>query len=215
MNPLAAQLLENLGTRSASSQLEIGGGIALWHYAPYRETNDVDLWWKVPSEDARDAINSAATQVAGEHGLTLAHRAQTGYESWDLKRQNKSVFAVQIARKLDRVEPPLVSRWGNLLIESLGENVSNKMAALVGRGAPRDLLDIATLVRSGQVEPSECWRLWAAKPQRVSLAAARSAVLGHLESLEGRRPLGSIVDDAARGEAELVRRVIRELCHGD
>ena len=215
LHPLASAFLTALGAQPGSSELEIGGGVALWHYLPYRGTNGVDLWWVRPTAEAREAIESAISAVAAEHGLDLTHRAQTGEESWDLKREGKQVFAVQIARKDQRVEPPVKSRWGAVWVESLAENVANKMAALVTRGAPRDLLDMATLLRAGLVTAPDCWRLWSTREQPISAEKARSAVLGYVASLDLRRSLPNIQVPAQRQSATEARQTIRELCQVD
>lgn len=96
LHPLADQFLSALGVQPDCAELEIGGGVALWHYLPYRGTNDVDLWWSEPTAEAREAISGAAAELADSHGLTLAHRAQAGYESWDLKRDGKTVLLFRL-----------------------------------------------------------------------------------------------------------------------
>lgn len=65
----------------AAGAIEIGGGICLWHYVPYRKTNDVDAWWSEAAPEAQAAIESVMAEIAREHGLELGHRAQSSYQS--------------------------------------------------------------------------------------------------------------------------------------
>lgn len=213
-SPLAVELLTVLGQSEAAPTIEIGGGIALWVYSPHRSTNDIDAWWPAESDVSRAAITSAVDQVAASHHLEVRRRVQSGYESWDLQRGGKTIFAFQIARKNRRVEPPLASPWGGLQIESLRENIANKMTALVQRGAPRDFVDVATVLRSGLLTDSECWRLWMLKNPEIPLNLAKANVLKYLGGLEARRPLSSIVQPAEAEAARSVRETIRELCDG-
>lgn len=208
-SPLALEILGRLGKLEAAREIEIGGGICLWHYLPYRRTNDVDAWWSEAREDSRAAIESVLQSVAREHGLELSRRVQSSYQSWDLKRQGKTVFAFQIAQKIRRLEPSVASPWGYLRLESLRENVANKMSALVQRGAPRDMLDIAQVLRKGLVNFRECWQLWQAKNPGFSVEEARSSLLKHLNALEARRPLAKIQDPKEREMADTTRELIR------
>ena len=209
-SPLALDILNRLGQYEAASRLEIGGGICLWHYAPYRLTNDVDAWWEEPHEQSQAAIEQVLQGVALDRGLDVSHRVQASDQSWDLKRQGKTIFAFQIARKTRRVEPSVASPWGHLRLESLRENVANKMAALVQRGAPRDMLDIAQVLQRGLLSASECWRLWQDKNPGTSLTEAKSSVLKYVNALEARRPLAQIQDIEEREMAESTRILVRK-----
>jgi hypothetical protein len=211
LSPLAAELLTSLGSTNSSAALEIGGGIALWTYSPHRKTNDIDAWWKEPYLECRKAIEASVALVAANNELTWSHRSQSGSESWDLRRESKTVFAFQVAIKTRPVESPLPSVWGALKIESLRENLANKMSALVQRGAPRDLVDIATLLRKSLTRESECWTLWRLKNPEFSIAAAKSTILKHLSSLASRRPLTAILDAEERHRAETVRKMVQRL----
>lgn len=124
------------------------------------------------------------------------------------------MFTFQIARKLRRVEPPLASPWGGLQIESLREDIANKMTALVQRGAPRDSVEIATILQSGLLTDTECWGLWVLKNPEFPLRLAKGNVLKYLGGLEARRPLSSIGSAAEAEAARSVRTTIREFCDG-
>ena len=211
LSPITWSILELLGQDDASAGLEIGGGIALWHYSPHRTTNDIDAWWLDESENARDAIDRTMATVAVNYGLELSHRRQPGYESWDLKKQGKAVFAFQVARKSGRVEAPAKTTWGHLKMESFPENLASKMNALVQRGAPRDILDVATVLKIGLASIRECWCLWKKKRPDVPTLEAQANILKYLNALDARRPLDSIADAHERAKAQESRSSIRRL----
>jgi len=46
-------LLESLTGQSEAAEIVIGGGVALSHYLQYRDTVDLDAWWRAePRADA-------------------------------------------------------------------------------------------------------------------------------------------------------------------
>ncbi len=209
--PLARSILELLGQQEGARDLEIGGGVALWHYSPHRSTNDIDAWWLVESDRARVAIQQTMEQVSAQNGLELSHRSQSGYDSWDLKREGKTVFAFQVARKSQRVEAPGPVHWGQLRMETLRENLANKMNALIQRGAPRDIVDVAIVLKSGMLTAADCWSLLVKKRPDLSVLTAQANILKVLNALEARKPLGSIADSQERTFAAANRATIREL----
>ena len=112
-----------------------------------------------------------------------------------------------------RLDPPLTSSWKPVLIETLRDNLAAKMNALVGRGAPRDFVDVFELCRRGFCSVDDCWNLWLEKNAEHSIREAKLNVLRHLELIEARRPLLSITDDSARARAQRLRDWVRaELC---
>lgn len=211
LSPLAVKLLDSLGASLASEALEIGGGIALWHYSPHRQTNDIDLWWSEASDLAAEAIERSVVEVAGAEGLDWMERVQQGYPSWDLKSNGKTVFAIQVAVKRVQIYAPVASRWGHLKLETLAENVANKMCALVQRAAPRDFVDIATLLKGSAISPQECWRLWQLKNPQGELKQAKVHLLKGLGGLTARRPIDSIQDLEERIRASETRDLISKL----
>lgn len=210
-SPLALEILRQLGSHEAAREIEIGGGICLWHYMPYRRTNDVDAWWSEVLPESQAAIEQVMHEIATASGLVLSHRNQAAYQSWDLKQHDKTVFAFQIARKTRRLEPSVASPWGHLRLETLRENLGNKMTALVQRGAPRDMLDVTEVLRRGLLNSQECWELWQGKNPDRSAEEAGATLLKSLGALESRRPLAEIVDLDEREKARSTRAMIRDL----
>jgi hypothetical protein len=107
------------------------------------------------------------------------------------------------------LNPPQLSPWPPILIETLRDNLASKMNALVNRGAPRDLLDIRMAVHSGLVSRDECWELWSLKNPGQRVAHAKAKALIHLENLEQRRPLSQIENPSERTQSQAVREWFR------
>jgi hypothetical protein len=134
-------------------------------------------------------------------------------ESHELVADGDKVFSFQIARRSVALDPSLESAWPPVRIETLRDNLGAKMNALVGRGAPRDLLDIVEACRAGLTTPAVCWELWLAKNAGGDAREARARVLHHLMLIEARRPLASIEPEPERAAAASVRAFVRErLC---
>ena len=75
LNPLARELLESLAGHPEAAEIVMGGGVALSHYLEYRDTEDVDAWWR---EQATAAVFELAercrTYIAERHCLSYRHR---------------------------------------------------------------------------------------------------------------------------------------------
>jgi hypothetical protein len=214
LHALARELLESLRARPEAGAIVLGGGVALQHYCEYRETVDLDAWWHGGAQAAAEALlGEVMTCVARRHGLDTARRAWRETVSYELQREDRKVFSFQIAERAVELDRPLPSAWPPVLIESFRDNLGAKMNALVERGAPRDFLDVCEVCRRGLAAASDCWDLWAQKNPGHGRDEGRLRVLHHLELLETRRPLESIVDAGERRSAHAVRRWVRgSLC---
>lgn len=207
VDPLADRVLSLLAGRPEAGHIILGGYFALQHYLDYRQTHDVDAWWKGRADaDAEESIRRAMQRVADEHGMELSERRFGDTLSFELATAGVRRFSFQIALRSVAIEEPQPSAWPPILIETLADNVGAKMNALVNRGAPRDFLDIKAVVDAGLMNSARCWQLWQAKNPSAPLAAARRNLLLQLSGLEARRPLATIADPHARGQAEAVRR---------
>jgi hypothetical protein len=155
LDPLAVEILEQLRVYPEAEYFILGGHFAMKHYIDYRPTHDIDAWWSGRADAAtRQAVllrlRHILDDVANTHGLTV-HERRTLSEvvSLQLKRGTATVFTVQIAPRTIELEEPIGrdrSPWAPILIEALADNVGAKMNALVNRGAPRDFLDVYTVV---------------------------------------------------------------------
>jgi hypothetical protein len=215
LDPLAAQILQRLAGRDAASEIVIGGYLALQHYLDYRKTRDIDAWWRsAATAEAEHMIREVMSQVAVECGFLLGERRFGDTVSFELVRDGMKEFSFQIATRSVELEPPLLSAWPPIRIETLNDNVGSKMNALVDRGAPRDFLDVMNVVTARLVSVEQCWSLWRRKNSDCPGEGARKKVRHHLESLELRRPLASIADPADRDAANRTREWYRTVFLG-
>jgi Nucleotidyl transferase AbiEii toxin, Type IV TA system len=142
--PFAAAFLQRLQDRPEAEQFVLGGYFALKHYLDYRETGDVDAWWR-SREDPRAlaAAREIFRETAADFGYSVRERAWGETVSIEaLDDEGHKMFSFQIAVRSIQIDEPIASPWGRLPIETLDDNVASKMQALVARGAPRDFVDI-------------------------------------------------------------------------
>ena len=206
IDPRADRVLTLLTGKSEASEIVLGGYFALQHYADYRRTHDIDAWWKTRADpSAERVIREAMGRVATEEGSESRERRFGETISFEIARGGVKAFSFQISVRSVGLEEPLASAWPPVLIETLADNIASKMNALVDRGAPRDFTDIKHVIDQGILTTEGAWGLWCRKNPGDSLESARRKALFHLTSLEGRRPLDSIPDEAERRRAEAVR----------
>jgi hypothetical protein len=217
IDPLASEVLERLREHPEAMHVVLGGHFALRCYLAYRPTHDLDGWWSAgltasQRQSARSAIRQVAADVADAHGLSLVERSWGDTEAIDFQRvdsgRRRTIFSVQIADRTVELEPPILSPWPPIPIETLRDNLASKMTALVARGAPRDFRDVYEVVKAQLATVSECWDLWQAKNPDTRLDRARAQVIKHLESIAERRPLDQL-PEPERSAANDLRRWVR------
>lgn len=212
LNRFAKELLDLLAGHPEAAEIVIGGGVALAHYLDYRDTVDLDAWWRTaPVETARRLMADSMRVIAARHGLLFQQRAWGETESFELLREGRKVFSLQIAKRGRYLEESLPAAWAPVMIETLQDNVASKMTALVERGAPRDLRDIYEICRRGFVSVEGCWSLYVRKnpDQTASMGAVK--VLFAVERLDLQRPLDTISDPTLREQAGHLRKWYREI----
>jgi hypothetical protein len=206
LNPLAVEILNRLSAHSEASEIVLGGYFALQHYADYRQTYDIDAWWKTRASTATEnAIRTVMADVATAQELELHERSFGDTVSFELHRAKVKEFSFQIALRSISIEEPITSAWPPILIETLQDNVGSKMNALVNRGAPRDLVDIKHVVDERLLSVEDSWALWTKKNPGQTVESAKQNVLLHLKRLEARRPLDTINDPHEREQAKNLR----------
>jgi Nucleotidyl transferase AbiEii toxin, Type IV TA system len=215
LDPLAAQILEQLTNQSAAAALVLGGYFALKHYLNYRQTKDIDAWWSKSSslgerQESVQLLRQIMMQVGESNGLELQERSSSTTLSLELKKGRSVVFSVQIADRDIELDPPIASPYPPVQIETLRDNIGAKMNALVNRGAPRDFVDVYSIVTEGVATVAELWQCWQQKNERLEVTAARLQVLRHINSIEQRRPIEQIPEDQ-RNQATYIRRWVRFL----
>ena len=206
LNPYARELLEAFAGQAAASEIVLGGGVALSHYLEYRGTVDLDAWWRnAVSGETRQLAQKAMEELAGRHGLRFQLRVWGETESYELLDGSQKMFSFQIGTRTRYLDAPVRARWTPVLIETLRDNVTSKMTALVERGAPRDLRDIHALCTHGLLNTDECWQLWTARYPDRDPREGREKVLFHVRRLELQRPLDSIALPEERTSASALR----------
>lgn len=214
LHAVAREILDELRGQPAAAMLILGGGVALQHYCEYRETRDIDAWWSdQPSAETQTLIERIMQSVGRRHQLTLRVRNWGETQSFELQKAAQTVFSFQVAVRSIALEPALPSSWFPVQIETLFDNLGAKMNAVVNRGAPRDFLDVYSVVDRGLITVEDLWVLWSRKNQNGDVQAAKANVAKKLVELEARRPLSSLSDSKDRDSAERVRTWIRtQLC---
>lgn len=210
IDPIADEILRQLSEKPEAAEIVLGGYFALSHYVDYRQTHDIDAWWKGRASPAAEKdICDSMHAVCAARGFELRKRRFGETVSFEMCRGGRKEFSFQIAIRSVSLETPSASPWPPVLIETLADNVGSKMNALVDRGAPRDFLDIRQIVTAGLLSASDAWALWSAKNPSQDIQAARQKVLLHLSALESRRPLAGISDPSDRASVDLNRRWFR------
>jgi len=200
-----AAFLERLQDSPEAAQFVLGGYFALKHYLDYRETGDVDAWWR-SREDPRalEAAREAFRQTADDFGYSVRERSWGETVSLEaLDDTGNHLFSFQVAVRSIQVENPIASPWGSIAIETFADNIASKMQALVARGAPRDFVDIKKVVDASLVSITRCWELWAAKDPGITFSDARFRVRAHLESIEARMPIERLPAERRLAASEL------------
>lgn len=212
LNPFARELLESLAGHEEAKEIVIGGGVALSHYLEYRDTVDLDAWWRdKPRPAALQFVERCMKSLAAAHGLDYRRRQWGETESLELLRGSQKQFSFQISERTLYLDEAIAAEWRPIWIETLRDNIGSKMTALVQRGAPRDLLDIYEMVHRSVVSMEDCWDLWRRKNPDVSKDEAMRKICARMEQIALSRPLESIQPLAARERAALVRAWYRDI----
>lgn len=211
IDPLADRVLQRLAGSPESAEIVLGGYLALQHYVDYRATHDIDAWWRErATPQTEKAIHEIMRTLALEEGCELREKHFGETSSFEMVRAGRKCFSFQIAVRSVQLEPPILSAWPPVLIETLADTVGSKMNALVDRGSPRDFLDIRMIVTTGLLPTQKCWELWLRKNAGHNIDEGRQKVMLHLTSLEARRPLQAIGDVAEREQAGQLRGWFRD-----
>lgn len=206
LNPFSRELLESMAGHAEAAEIVLGGGVALSHYLEYRETVDLDAWWRgEPRPEVLAFVEQCMMALAARHGLDYRRRTWGETESLELLRGSQKQFSFQISKRTLYLDEAIPAEWQPLWIETLRDNVASKMTALVARGAPRDFADIHELCRLGIIRIEHCWELWSAKNPGIPVDEAKRKIIARLGIIETQRPLERIQPAQAREQAALVR----------
>jgi len=206
LHPLSRELLQSLAGHAEAAEIVLGGGVALSHYLEYRDTVDLDAWWRSePRPDVVAFVEAAMKALAARHGLAYRRRSWGETESLELLRDGLKQYSFQISRRTLFLDDVLPSPWQPVSIETLRDNVASKMTALVQRGAPRDFLDVYQLCARGMMSVATCWQAFADRNPEVALEEAKRKILARLAMIETVRPLETIQSTEDREQAARVR----------
>jgi hypothetical protein len=74
-DPFAAAFLDRLKDRPEAEQFVLGGYFALKHYLDYRDTGDVDAWWRTRQDAQVLAVaREVFAETVAEFGYTVRER---------------------------------------------------------------------------------------------------------------------------------------------
>jgi predicted nucleotidyltransferase len=207
--------LQALVDQGLARHISLGGGLGLLHYLDYRQTLDVDAWW------AEDASAEDRRLVAETIESALQPYGQVKTRTWgdvvsiELLQASRKVFSFQIAQRSAQLEPPSITPWIDVPLDSFPDLVASKMVALVERGAPRDFRDIYALCEAGLMTPEACWDLWTKRQtlagSDTDLQRARLAVTTHLARIVQHRRLEQVVDPLQQEQAARLRAWFTEV----
>lgn len=211
LNPFSRELLESLAGHAEAAEIVLGGGVALSHYLEYRETVDLDAWWREsPRPEVLAFVEGAMKSLAVRHGIDYRRRTWGETESLELMRGGQKEFSFQISKRGLYLDEPVPAEWQPLWIETLRDNVASKMTALVERGAPRDLRDIHQLCMQSITTIEECWAMWQVKNTHRDPPEGPEKVLFYVEKLELMRPVSKLPAES-RAQAAALRRWYRDV----
>jgi hypothetical protein len=75
LDPLAEKLLARLAGKPECAEIVLGGYFALEHYLDYRQTHDVDAWWRTQANRTTgNTIEEAMRRVASTEALEFSKR---------------------------------------------------------------------------------------------------------------------------------------------
>lgn len=209
LSDYAERCLRALVSEGLAGTISLGGALGLLHYLDYRPTHDVDAWWSdTATVEARQRVVKVIEIALAPFG-SVKTRRWGDVVSVELRREERTVFSFQIARRSAQLEPSAPAPWVAVLLDSFPDLLASKVVALVERGAPRDFRDLYAVCRAGLTTPDACWKLWRRRQQLAGSDTdsdrASLAVETHLTRITQHRPLAQIADLQQRAEAEQVR----------
>lgn len=145
LTQLQSDALDEIARRAPGFFLTGGAVLVGWTLA-HRSTDDLDFFTN--DDLAMETGDAALRGAASTLGATItAATTSPDFRRYVLSRGGEGV-RVDLVR--DRTEPlrPRVVRDG-IQMDSIEEIFANKIAAVVGRSEPRDLVDLMALERTG------------------------------------------------------------------
>lgn len=146
LTALQRRLLSLLAGVEPRWSLTGGGALAGFHLG-HRDTRDLDLFFRGLSE--LGAIPEDVTRRLVAEGLVVSvERQAPGYRRLIVEDGAERTIVDLVAEPVPSIEPPLELPPG-VLVDTAHEVLVNKLNALLGRVALRDLLDVSALLAAG------------------------------------------------------------------
>lgn len=144
LDPFQAEVARvALSTTEAWSFALAGGNALIAHGLLVRRTMDVDLFTVTPGAPGEAAAAVTAALTATGFVVTADVSADAEFARLSVARDVREV-TVDLARDW-RAHPPVRMSIGLVLHQD--DAVSSKVSAMVGRGLPRDFIDVAAALR--------------------------------------------------------------------
>ncbi len=119
VDALGQEVLEALRSKPGAAEIVIGGYAALSRLVHYRESRDLDAWWKTArSVDGLAALQSACEAVGKRHGLEVRHRSFGDVDSYEFFDGYRKAYAVQIAVRSVELASPESSPWSPVMMRT-------------------------------------------------------------------------------------------------
>ncbi|MBE2249422.1 MAG: nucleotidyl transferase AbiEii/AbiGii toxin family protein [Myxococcus sp.] len=147
LTPLQRELLDAFFARTQALFLT-GGGVLVGFDFGHRTTDDLDLFGfpEVDLDEAERVLTDAALAVGATCEPLSRH---SDFRRW-LAVRGAERCVVDLVRDRAPVVEREKRRLGALVLDTRREIAANKVAALVGRSEPRDLIDLKLLLEAGE-----------------------------------------------------------------
>jgi predicted nucleotidyltransferase component of viral defense system len=191
---------------SEPSAFFLTGGAALaGYYLGHRDTEDLDLF-SPPVESMELAVQRLRRAASAVGGTVTAVQEAPEFRRFAVQRASELTLVDLV---IDRAPQLLVEKAavGSVRIDPEREIAANKVTALIGRTAPRDLVDLFALLDRGHTLESVL------NDARTKDAAADPATLAWTLSLwrlgpTVALPLGVTLEDVERMRKQLMDRLL-------
>lgn len=204
LNPLQRELVDAFFSEPSAFFLT-GGAALAGYYLGHRFTDDLDLF-SPPIESMELAVQRLRRATATVGGIVEAVQEAPEFRRFIVRRAEEMTLVDLVIDRAPQLiaDKPLI---GQVRIDSEREIAANKVTAMLGRTAPRDLVDLFALLDRGHTLEE------ALADARTKDAAADPATLAWVLSqwrLGPGVPLPHDVtlDDIERMRGELIERLL-------
>lgn len=147
LTPLQRELLDAFFARTQTLFLT-GGGVLVGFDFGHRTTDDLDLFG-FPEVDLDEAERVLADAALAVGATTQSMSRHSDFRRWLAVRGEERCVVDLVRDRAPAVEREK-RRAGALILDTRREIAANKVAALVGRSEPRDLVDLKLLLEAGE-----------------------------------------------------------------